>query len=194
MSEFNAILLEGIFYTTEEPYPDSNEAVRQGFGDLRVAPSSGENQSLYDTLKPLIGRRVQLAFHHVPNMPIDPTRWGGGCCHWESYGRCPFGHHQEPTKLFNLAASGVLVYDLDHTKASGGWWLEQFDGTRVMLPFAHVLPGHYGRVAAATLDAVDDMRSALEQLGELGSVEDIVGKATDLQAVLDRLTSLVKEG
>lgn len=193
MSEFNAILLEGIFYHGDNPYPDAHGVVRDGFRDLLVAPSAGATQSVYEALKPLVGRRVQLAVHHVPNMPIDPTRWGGGCCHWETLGDCPFGHRRNPTSLYNVADSGVLVYDLDHSSASGGWWLETFDGNRIMLPLAHVLPGHYGRVAAATLDAVDEMRDALAELGQLGSVEEIVSKATDLQGVLDRLRTLVKE-
>jgi len=191
MNDFQTILLEGICYLGDKAYPDSKGRTEPGFFDLLVQ-SSGGAVSVYDTLRPLVGRQVQLAVHHVPSMPIDVHRWGGGACHWEPYGRCPFGHHTTPTRMFNEAGSGVLAYDLDHETSTGGWWLEQFDGTRLMLPLAHALPGHRSRVAAATLFAVDAMRDALAGQG-LDSVESLGNRATDLRDMLEQARRMVRE-
>jgi len=193
MAGFHPVLLEGVFYFSEDPYPDSNGELHDGFMDLMVAPPHGAPQSVYKALEPLIGQRVQLAMHHVPPMPIDATRWGGGSCLLEPTGYCPFGHHNDPNRMFNLAMDGVLVYDMDHKKGEGGWWLQTFDGKKTMLPLTHVLLGHRGRIAAASITAVEEMRDALEATGNLAAVEDLGQKANDLQDLLSRLKQVVQE-
>ena len=194
MSEFNAILLEGVFYLSDTPCPDMNGVVCEGFNHLLVHQHDGTTPSVYDALKPFIGERVRVSMHHLPQMPINPTRWGAGSCLWEGTGvDCPFGHAKDPSRLFNIAEEGVLAFDLDHTKNSGGWWLETFEGRRIPLLMAYALGGHQGRVAVATAMSVEQMRESLEKSGGLDSVEALGSKVTDLRDLLSRLGKAVSE-
>lgn len=191
MPEFNAILLEGVFYTSDEPYPDSNGVVRDGWASLLVQQEGGAPESVYETLRPFVGQRVQIAVHHLPDMPPNPTLWGGGSCLWQNAGHCPFGHHQNPFQLFNVSGQGFLEYDLDHTKGEGGWWLTKLDGGREMLPLQHVLAGHRGRIACATAMTVEEMRDALIASGQFDSIDALgqrVGDLRDLVAGISKAT------
>jgi hypothetical protein len=190
---FQAVLLEGVFFLGEDPYPDAHGTVREGFLNLWVKLGEQTPRSVYEALRPFLGERVRFAAHHVPQMPLDPGRWGGGSCLWEPGGHCPYGHHSNPTGLFNFTGEGVLVYDLDHGTCTGGWWLEQFDGNRTMLPLAHALSGHHGRVAVATAMTVEDMRASLEEAGDVGSVEAIGEKVADLRDLVERLAPKTRE-
>ena len=193
MSEFKAILLEGLFFLSEDPYPDSQGLIKAGFTNLMVQTDDGLVKSVYDTLRPFVGERVQLASHHLPNNPPDVSLWGGGSCFWEPSGQCPFGHHERPQALFNVSGEGILEYDLNHSKGSGGWWLLRPDGTRDMLPFAHALRGHRSRVAVATLMTVDQMRDSLLASGALDTVEGLGKKVTELKDLVERLDQTLKE-
>lgn len=193
--EFQAVLLEGIFFLGTNPYPDAHGRTRDGFYDLLVQESPSKMaRSAYDVLLPLVGQKVQFAAHHVPSLPIDPTRWGAGSCLWQASGSCPFGHHQNPGSLFNVSEQGVLAYDLDHEKGEGGWWIEKFDGGRVMLPLAHALSGHQARIAAATVLSVEEMRAALEEAGGVGSIDALGAKLSDVKDLLERLSKVNREG
>jgi len=188
VSEFQAILLEGLFYTSDSPYPDAKGEVRAGFNDLMVRRDTGSPVSVYDTLLPLVGERIQFSTHHLPSMPPDINRWGGGPCFWEDVGHCPFGHHETPGRLFNIAGEGILSYDLNHATGSGGWWLDKFDGTRTMLPLSWALVGHRGRVAAATTLSVEQMRESLLSSGRGGDIEALGAKITDLRDLMEQLS------
>lgn len=188
--DFQAILLEGLFFLAEEPYPDSNGQVRPEFKDLLVQTPGGDKKSVYAALQPLVGQRVYVAAHHVPSNPVDPTKWGGGSCFWQPAARCPFGHHVNPHSLYNLTAEGTLVYDLDFQAGAGGWWVHGNDGGRHMLPWAVVLPGHTGRVAAATAMSVEQMRDSVLASGV--NVEGLGERATELRDLVVDLGKVVK--
>jgi hypothetical protein len=201
MGEFQAILLEGLFFLSANPNPDSQGVVRPGFNDLIVQTPTGE-RSVYATLRPLVGQRVYFAAHHVPSEPIDASRWGGGSCHWQPASghqddparwqptpRCPFGHHEHPTRLLNLVAQGVLAYDFDHATCTGGWWVDCADGSRVILPWLHLV-GHTARVAAATMMAAEQMRDAAMASGM--DVEGLGTQVADLRDLVMDLSRIVK--
>jgi hypothetical protein len=191
-SEFQALLLEGVFYLSDELCVDSHGKSREGWNKLMVSTPEGV-LDVYDQLRPYVGQRVQLAVHHVPANPPDPTRWGGGCCLWEPHGVCLFGHHDRPMELYNVSGQGILVYDLDHSKSEGGWWLAHFDGSRTPLLLGHVLPGHQARVAAATLFDVEAMREKLVSSGGLDQVDALGSKVTELRDLVERLTQAIQE-
>lgn len=190
--DFHAILLEGLFFLSEDPYPDSKGRLRPEVTDLQVITPGGAKKSVYATLRPLVGQRVYFAGHHVPPNPPDPARWGGGACYWQPAALCPFGHHKNPHRLFNLTAQGVLVYDLDFESASGGWWIHADDGGKVILPLSMALPGHAGRVLGATDMSVEQMRDAAMKGGI--NVEGLGQRITDLQDLLGELGHVVKGG
>ena len=191
MRGFHAILLEGVFYLGDMPYPDVHGEIREGYNDL-LCPSKSGPKSVYDELLPLVGQKVRVAAHHLPQLPIDANRWGGGSCMLQRTGYCPFGHHENPGRLFNISTEGILVYDLDHANAEGGWWVEQFDGTRVALPLAHALVGHQSRVAAATATAIDEMRDVVTQSG-MEPVESLGNQVNDLTDLAERLRGKIRE-
>lgn len=177
--EFHAILLEGLFFLAEDRH----------FRDILVQTPTGI-QPLYAALCPLIGQRVYFAVHHVPSDPIDPSRWGGGSCLWQPAARCPFGHHEHPTRLFNLTAQGMLTYAFDPDTNSEGWSIACLDGSRVVLPLATCLPGHTARVAAATVLSVEQMRDSAGAAGM--NVEGLGQRVTDLRDLVGDLGRILK--
>lgn len=182
MHKFNTHLLEGVFFLGENTYPDSHGVHKEGFNDLFVKQDR-ETVSVYSVLQTLAGQDVQFAMYHLPSNPVDLNRWGCGSCLWEPVGLCPAGHKEHPHMLYNLSGRGVLVYDLGHSTMTGGWWLDQFDGQRVVLPMALMLPGHMARVAVATVLSVEQMRDTVL------SHETAKEQVQDLKNLLSRLKS-----
>lgn len=164
--DFHAVLLEGIFYKDLR-------------GNLAIQTPDGETL-VSSVLQPLLGKQVQLAVHHVPPMPPDPGRWGGGCCLWQP-SRCPAGHHEQSGWLYNVSGQGFL------SEAGDDWTLEGFDGSTQLLRLNLFLPGHHARVAAATLFSVEGMRENLARSGGLDLVDTLGTKASNLRDLLERL-------
>lgn len=111
-----------------------------------------------ELLAPLLNQSVRLALVQAPPGKIDPEKWGGGCCLWQSKGYCPAGHHQDPYFLLNFAFEGVL------SKTGDTFHITVFDGSVKTLPLPQ-MEGHYGRLAVATLLDVEKMRDALHAKG-----------------------------
>lgn len=195
MSEFNAILLEGLFYLGDQPLVDAHDVADDSARDLLLKEVSGPPVNVRERLLPFVGKKVRVAAHHLPTDPTaSPPKWGLGSCVWQAMGgECPYGHNEHnPMDLFSISEEGVLVFDLDHSKRSGGWWLEKFDGTRMMLPLLWALNGHHGRIAAATALSIEDMRDTVTKAG-VDSVEGLNAQAQGLQDLLGRLAKTVRE-
>jgi len=196
MRDFDALLIEGVFFQK-----DSDDDC---MGGLHCQLDNGQQVSVINAMMRLNGSHVQISVHHLPPMPPDPTKQGGGCCLWggndprfQSAGGttfCPFGHHKEPTKLLNVVANGILKLDVGFYDSETTFVVHQFDGTEVKLPFQHHLPGHYGRIAAATFVDIDKMKDILMKSGGLDAVEGMGQKATDLRDLLGRLADPKKGG
>jgi hypothetical protein len=164
MADFPILLREGAFH-----------------GSPLVVTAGTDTWVVSDLLAPFEGKRVRVAAHHLPSA-LDPARWGGGSCGWAASGWCPAGHHLRPTWLYNVTAEGVLVRDV-----ADQWVVEVPSGQRVVLDLATNLMGHTGRVAAALVSTVEEMRDALG--GVAGVVEGLGVRATDLRELLARLKS-----
>lgn len=188
MSDFQALLLEGIFYH------DSDS------GALMLESAKGDHINVIEAMMRLNQRQVQISVHHLPPMPPDPTKQGGGCCLWGTEPRftthggttfCPFGHHREPTKLLNVTAQGLLTLKVGFYDSDTTFVVQQFDGTEVELPFQHYLAGHMGRIAAATIIDIEKMKDVLMKSGGLGQVDGLGTRATDLKDILGQLQKAV---
>jgi len=156
--DFNAILVEGLFYEKD--------------GSLFIEDDKGEHVAVADVLAPVVDQRVQFAVHHLPPNGIEPDKPGAGSCQWPGGVGCPAGHEVTPDRLVSFHLEGVLKVD--------PWRVELFDGSRVPVPFAQ-MPGHYGRLGAATVVDVSKMRDILSGL-------DVEKMGTqDLEKVLERL-------
>lgn len=154
----------------------------EGFFDdsARIAePNTISKARVAGELTPLLGQQVRFAAHHLPSDPIDPTRWGGGSCAYQASGVCPYGHHQDPTRMYSFSGEGVLGQE----PGGSSWTLTRFDGTTVQVNLGF-LEGHRGRVACAPLFSVDAMRDAVVSSG-IGA--DLGVRADELRSVLERL-------
>lgn len=162
---FSLVLIEGFF--------DSS---------VRIAESSTISMTrVTGELTPLLGQQVRLAAHHLPADPIDPIRWGGGSCAYQASGVCPYGHHQDPTRMYSFSGEGVLG------QSGSDWTLTRFDGVQVQVGLGF-LEGHRGRVACAPLFDVEAMRDAVVSSGmgaDLGA--DLGVRADELRSMLERL-------
>lgn len=170
MGNFTAILIEGIFYHDDE-------------GTFMVQPYRGQKACVKDTLDALRGENVRIAIQHLPQMPLDPQSWGGGSCLHQQRGYCPFGHHKDPHSILNFVAEGGL---LTPTELSSDWFVRSFDGIERRLPLGDLL-GHHGRLAAATMFSVEDIKDKLAEAGMLDSVEGLGSQIGDLRGLLERL-------
>ena len=173
MGEFRTLLIEGVFYEEDGVI----KASRDG---------SAEKVLVEETLAAFVGEQVQIAIHHLPPHPINPDRWGGGCCLWEPSGKCPAGHHEHPDYLLNVAGQGVLHRD------GSKWFLDKFDGSRQEFPLS-LLVGHTARVVAACLFDVEKMRESLGNLGGPVTVETLGVRAEKLKDLLSQLGDFVKK-
>jgi len=129
---FEAAFVEGVFYIDHE----------MG-GGLHIRSSKGV-EKVSDLLQPLKDTKVQLALHYLPSM--TPDRWGAGCCYWEPFGKCPAGHHNDPTFLLHFAESGILTLHEDK-------WSIQTDSSIKAVPF-DLVEGHDARLVVVTDNSV----------------------------------------
>jgi len=172
--EFRTTLVEGDFYLKDA---------------CLMVPYQGQVVNVDELLAPMVGEEIQLAIHHVPPSNPDPTKWGGGCCHYQTVGKCPAGHHEDPFRLLNVHGQGVLRHDPFDSRCS--WWLDKFDGSRQDFHI-YLLAGHHSRLAAATVFDVEKMREALGVAGS-AQIEDLGVRATNLKEILDQLQKHIKE-
>lgn len=160
MGDMRTVLIEGLFH-----FQDGNLVTDRG-------------DKVVDSLVPFIGQEIQIAIHFIPSIPLDETKWGGGCCYWQP-NPCPAGHHEHPDRLLNVAERGVLRHE------DGKWSVDKFDGTQKEIPLA-LLDGHMGRVAAATIFDMEAMRDALKDITP-EALETLGVRATNLRDMLAEL-------
>lgn len=167
---FSAILLEGIFYLDDQ-------------GILMMQPYRGQKSEVNAVLGPLRGEKVRIAIQHLPQMPLDPQSWGGGSCLNQQQGHCSFGHHKDPHTILNFTMEGELQTP---DESFSDWFIRAFDGTERRLPLGDLV-GHHGRVAAATMFSVEEIKDKLAEAGMLDSVGGRGVQVNDLRDLLERL-------
>lgn len=163
MSDFNLLLIEGLFY--------------QRGADLYIEQDSGVHRSVTEALLPLVGQRVQFAMHHLPPNGLQAGEPGAGSCRFPQGVGCPVQHDKRPDHLLSFHLDGVL-------RNTPTWGVEKFDGKVVSIPFVGMV-GHFGRVAAATILDVEAMRDSL--LKTATSMGSSGLNAKDIETLLDRL-------
>ena len=165
MSEFRTLLIEGYFLNSTDM-------------NLNEGLSVNLTTDVYEKLSAFVGEDIQLAIHHLPPGQPDPGKPGLGSCEWLT--PCPAGHDTDPHKLLSVHGQGVLRHE------GTRWWLDRFDGTQQEFPL-HLLDGHHGRIAAATVFDVEKMRESLG--GAAGQLETLGVKAESLKDLLTQLKS-----
>ena len=168
---FDTILIEGIFYRDET-------------SSLMARAPEGKVSAVDQVLGRLENLEIQFAMHHLPEMPLIPDRWGGGCCMWQASGKCPAGHHENPSFLLSIAGRGVLRRQED------GWHLATFEGEDISIPL-HQMEGHMGRIAAVTIIDLNKLRDSISSI-DLEKIDTVGIQATQLQEVLGQLQEAMK--
>jgi hypothetical protein len=169
LSDFTAILVEGLFYEQD--------------GQLQIEQDDGTHVSVVETLAPVLGQRVQFAIHHLPPDGPVPGEPGAGSCRFPGGVGCPSHHDKQPNRLLSFHLEGVLRAE--------PWRIERFDGSTAPIPFVG-MPGHFGRLATATVVDVEAMRDSLAGM----DLEALAAKGLgggDLQEVLDKLQKAMKQ-
>ncbi len=146
------LIIEGVFYLNTDGHICSEDGV-----------------VLDDAMAPFEGRSVVATVHHLP--PDPPTSgWGGGSCMWQPAGKCPAGHHDNPSWLHHVSVTGPLKRTAD------GWLV---GGKSLQL---ELLDGHRSRVAlvevfnpeAFASESVSELLERGERLSQL--LRDLTGK------------------
>ena len=169
METFRSVVLTGLFYERDDK--------------VLIVPEEGDEADLDEHLEPFLGSQVKLVAHHLPPTPVDPERWGGGCCRWEP-GDCPAGHHVNPTYLVLMAVEGELVRDEEQ-----GWVVLREDGNRVIVPVGQLM-GHISQIAVVTnidLSKIEPDKGSLDDALKLGQeLEQMLGSLSQLQGFMKK--------
>ena len=168
MGDLRTVLLEGIFY-------------EEGDDILVQMDKHPQPVVVREALTPMIDQEIHLVAHHFPAEPLDETRWGGGCCMWESVGKCPAGHHKDHTYLFNLTAQGILCYD-----PIKGWTV---DGQPIDL---RMLVGHRSRIVVVVKFNLDKMKASLGSL-DFNDLNALGEQAIQIKDTLANLQGFLRD-
>ena len=161
MPDFKALLQEGLFY--------------ERAGSFFIEQADGTHTDVRALLTPLEGLRVQFALHYLPPNGIQAGEPGAGSCRYPQGRGCPI-HGAQWDRMLSFHLEGVL--------GSSPWRITKFDGLAVRVPF-EAMPGHFGRLAVATVLDIESMRDALSRQGPGAQVQGV--GAGDLQQILERL-------
>jgi len=158
-------VLEGIFYV---------EA-----GNMFVP---GNDEPLQDILAPFIDEGVLVVVHHhPPNNQLDLEHWGAGSCMWEPTGHCPYGHHDEPHKLFAVEMRGTL-------RREGTDW---FVGTEKL--DLTPLEGHLSRLVVTLLEPPASLTDSLDDIDPMKvDPEELTMRLRNLSSLASGLTSILE--
>jgi hypothetical protein len=137
-------------------------------------------------LEPFLDSKIQIALHHWPSAP-QLGLWGGGCCLWQSHGKCPAGHHDNPAFLLNVGGKGFL------RRAGDSWWVELEGGTVEPLPL-ELMDGHRGRLTVVTLVDMEEFHKGFSSEDALTQTAILGSQLQDIKALLDRFKVSLKEG
>lgn len=164
MSDFKAILLEGLFHGSAS--------------GLQVEQDDGVHVSVSDTLHTLVGQRIQFALHHLPpGAVVQPDLPGAGSCRFPGGKGCPVGHDIHPDRLLSFHMDGVL--------RQNPWALQRFDGSVFVIPWQGMV-GHFGRLAVATIVDIEKMRDSLAGMDPASFTSAGLG-SQDLEKILGKL-------
>lgn len=123
------------------------------------------------------GGTVEVMLQHAPPNPHVTGRWGGGCCMWESSGKCPSGHHERHGYLYSVRGKGKI--ERKDKSVRDGWYLDRQD--EPLLAFCmNMLDGH--RCSVSIVPALDPSDIPQDFSKESPSnLKDLVQRAEQLK-------------
>lgn len=158
-------------------------------GHLMVADEFEGAQKVATRLESLVGHEVRLLAHHRPTEPPDRTRWGGGCCHLENTGECPWGHHDNPDTLFMYNGHGVLRIEGDQ------WFLEKEDGSKQEIR-THFLEAHRSQIVVTSIPNLEQINEKVRSFDpsklENANIDELTDQLGQIRDMLEQIHSLQK--
>lgn len=156
-------------------------------GCLMVADEFDGAKDVLSALESVKEDELRLLAHHRPVEPVNRERWGGGCCHFENTGECPFGHHDDPQNLYTFNAVGKLR--VEGTKL----YIDGEEETKECL--VNFLLGHRSQIIVTSIPNIEEIEEkvksfdpsnienpTLENLTErLGELRDFMSNLNDLK-------------
>lgn len=158
-------VLEGVFYVAA--------------GNMFVP---GREEPLHEILDPFVDEGVLVVVHHHPPNGLDLERWGAGSCMWEPTGHCPYGHHDEPHKLFAVEMRGTL------RREGSDWFVgtERLDLTP--------LEGHLSRMVVTLLEPPVTLTASLDEIDPTqADPEELVMRLKNLSTLASGLSSILED-
>lgn len=157
-------------------------------GRIMVADEYDGTRDVIEDLSPYFGQTFRLLAHHRPTEPVDNTRWGGGCCLYESSGFCPFGHHANPQHLYTFQAVGVLECGGDTIRVVG---------EETKTPELAYLVGHRSQIVMINRPDMGDIDEKVKSFDPSGlenaSVDELIERASALRDFITEIQSLAKD-
>jgi hypothetical protein len=147
----------GVFYRGED-------------GCLMVADELDGTRAVEAEVAHLEGREVRLLAHHRPVEPHDAARWGGGCCMHESAGRCPFGHHEEASRLYLFNEVGTFRIE------DSRWMVGGETPTECLVDF---LTGHRSQIVITSIPDLEKIEEKVKSFDPSGLENATLDELTD---------------
>lgn len=165
----------GVFYRESDGYS--------------VADEFDGTVSVDDRLRSFEQGTLRVLAHHRPQEPLLQDRWSGGCCLYEPQGWCPFGHHEDPHRLYTFDEEGVL------TPSSSGWVVRTSNGDKPIV--MDYLVGHRSQITLINKPDLDNLEKKVRSFDpgnlENASVDELIKKASGLRDFLSQLQSEAKD-
>ena len=152
--------------------------------DFHITDEDKGEFNLTAELRLMAGGKVQLTMQHAPPNPPFQERWGGGCCMWESSGRCPSGHHDRPGYLYQVGGVGDL-HEVD------GSWVISRDGSKDLPIYLNMLEGHRCRIAIVPSVLPGDIPDPVKD-ADPNNLGDLMERAEQLKAFIAEANEIGK--
>lgn len=156
-------------------------------GRLMVADEFDGAQDVLKVFEPLEGQQLRLLAHHRPIEPMDKERWGGGCCFFEKYGQCPFGHHEKPLDLYSFNAVGNL-------RVEGMRMLIDTPEEDTSEVLVNLLTGHRSQIVVTSIPNLEDLAEKVKSFDPSNiknpTFEDLTDRLSELRNFLSTMNDL----
>jgi len=156
-------------------------------GKIMVADEFDGTVDVIDALWPIRNNQLRLLAHHRPTEPMDRNRWGGGCCHLENTGECPFGHSEKPFDLYTFNQVGLLR--VEGTKI----FIDTPEGeiNEVCFDF---LAGHRSQIVASSIPNLEGLDEKVKSFDpsniENPTIENLTERLSELREFLSKMNDL----
>lgn len=170
--EFCVLQLVGVVY-------------QAGSGDYHIVDEEHGDKNIPTELRAMVGSDVEVMVSHAPPDPPHQERWGGGCCMWESSGRCSAGHHDRPGYLYEAHAVGALV-------ESDGQWHIARDGQDDLPIYLTLLNGHRCRLVVVPKVDLNEIMEDAKNV-DPNNLSDLMERAEQLRNFISNADALGKK-